>query len=1131
MTTEIEDIEMCRQYRGERASVLQIAAADPNYSVWVEASAGTGKTKVLSDRVLRLLLDGVNPMRILCLTYTKAAAVEMNNRISERLSKWTIISDDNLAKELQKLFIKDSLSKEDLLVYKERARTLFAVLLDTPGGIKIQTIHSFCQEVLKRFPLEAGITPYFDILDDASSAEALKQIRRELLNEYQVASKSICESMQYLIAHLKENSFADAMRLITAKRNIIADFIRKSNGLDGFLQKLALQLQIKANESANDVVSAFMQSIDKDKCAQNIEALRHGSKTDFNRAETLYKILDDGLQTADFDKYRDIFLTGNGEIRKTLATKEAQKFDEDIVLRMENEAQRVFATAVICQKTDLYAATKAVFTIAGALNDKYEKYKQQHAKLDYDDLILITKKLLSNSSVASWVLFKLDGGIDHILLDEAQDTSPDQWEIVKSLSEEFFAGLGVSLNKCTIFAVGDRKQSIYSFQGADPEKFDMMAQYFAKKIGNDFKKVNLEVSFRSTKAVLDVVNRLFSKKEVAEGVVSRGEVVNHLPFRAGEFGHVEIWPLFVAENDKDKVTKTEVLLPPMEMKRQISARTKLAQAIAIKIKQMVEQSKLNPHKKTLHYSDFMVLVQRRLGFVTEFIRACKAVGVQISGADKLRLSEQIAVQDLISLGQFLLLPNDDLALAEVLKSPLFNLTDDDLLELCYNRKGALLWSKLGDDEKYADIYKELQTLANMVDFVRPFELYNYVLNKLNGRLKFIERMGPEVADAIDEFINQTITFEQNHIPSMQNFISWMSKNDIEIKRENEQNDADVVRIMTVHGSKGLQAPIVFLPDTISFRTDHREMDLLYDNNNAYFPLNGSYYEENCLALNEEQNRKNFEEYKRLLYVALTRAEDQLFICGYSNKKEEDIADNTWYKMCKQTLAELSNSIEDKLVYESFVDDKQESLPIEEKENEDFQTEGWVYQNAVPETALSKPYTPSKPQEDETETDSSSPLLEKGNFYRRGEIIHKILQFIPNKAENIAEIMHEFLDKNATDLSSLQREQIAKEVLSLLKSPEFSELFGNHARNEVPIIGEIDGKIISAQIDKLVVLKDKIIIVDYKTNRPAAKELSDTPEVYIKQIKTYAKLVSKIYPSLPVKGYILWTNEARLMQVI
>ena len=1130
--TDTADIQFCRQQRGERATQLQTAASDPSYSVWVEASAGTGKTKVLSDRVLRLLLDGVHPMKILCLTYTKAAAVEMSNRISERLSKWTIISDEDLEENLQKLFSKESLQTQDFATYKKRARTLFAILLDTPGGLKIQTIHSFCQEILKRFPLEAGVTPYFDILDDIDSQTALRQIGQELLCEYHKAEQKICESVEYLIAHLKENSFADVMRLITLKRNVIADFIKRNNGLEAFLQKLAKHLHVEADESVESIIAALMQSIDRGALAQNIEALSQGSKTDSDKAQILLDIQNSGFAAADFEKYKNVFLTNSGEIRKTLATKEAQKFDEKVLSRMEKEAGRIFEALEVCRKTDLYAATTAVFTIAGALNDKYTKFKQQRAKLDYEDLILLTKKLLSDPSVASWVLFKLDGGIDHILLDEAQDTSPDQWDIVKSLSDEFFSGKGVSSNKRTIFAVGDRKQSIYSFQGADPEKFDTMAQYFEKKVGKEFKKVNLEVSFRSTQAVLDVVNHLFSKEEVAKGVVSEGEQVNHVPYRVGEFGRVEIWPLFVAESDQNRVTNTEVLLPPMEMKRQVSARTKLAQAVALKIKQMVEQSKADPNRKTLHYRDFMVLVQRRLGFVTEFIRACKALGVYISGADKLKLSEQIAVQDLISLGQFLLLPNNDLALAEVLKSPLFNLTDDDLLELCYNRKGALLWSKLGDDPRYHQVYEQLQTLTDMVDFVRPFELYNHVLTKMNGRLKFIERMGPEVADAIDEFMNQTIVFEHDHIPSLQNFVAWMIKNDIEIKRESEQSDADVVRIMTVHGSKGLQAPIVFLPDTVSLRTDNREMSLMYDNENAYFPLNSAYYEENCIALNEAQNRKNYEEYKRLLYVALTRAEDQLFICGYSNKKEEDVDERTWYKMCRKALSELLPATsEDNLVYECFAENT-EDLPVSnEKTAESFPFEKWVYLEAPDEAASAKPYTPSKPETDELETDSSSPLTDQGYFYRRGEIIHKILQFLPTKAENVDEIVHEFLNKNASDFNEMQREQIATEVLNLVKDPDFSELFGENAHSEVPIMGEIDGQIISAQIDKLVISAQKIIIVDYKTNRPAAKALADTPKVYIKQLETYAKLVSKIYASLPVEGYILWTNEARLMRVI
>lgn len=1119
-----EEFAAMRQERGDLATGQQRSAANPQKSVWVEASAGTGKTKVLSDRVLRLLLSGVNPQRILCLTYTKAAAVEMNIRISERLSKWSVLPEDKLEESLFSL-LGDEFSDIKLQKkYKQRARTLFAVLLDTPGGIKIQTIHSFCQEVLKRFPLEAGVSPYFDILDDESSAEALAQIQKDLLDEAEHGTDSpLKEALQYLTENLSEYSFPQVMKNITLNRSKITDLLKNYIGNEEYENVLAQKLQISHKDTEDTVIADFMAEINVAELRLNIAALLQGGSTDQSRAEKLENILRGGMKPADYNQYVGIFVTQKGTLRKA-ADKKSCAADAELPERMAKEGERVLQTEDKIRKARLFQATKAVFTIARELTGRYNEFKKQHARLDYEDLILITRNLLADDAAASWVLFKLDGGIDHVLIDEAQDTSPNQWEIVKSLSAEFFAGAGSSDKKRTVFAVGDRKQSIYSFQGADPDKFDETADYFAQRAASEFEKVNLAVSFRSSAAVLNTVNQLFADSEVSKGVTAPEETVNHIPFRAGEFGHVEIWPLLVAE--KKEKTDDYNWQPPVEMSKEISVKTRLARQIAAKIKELVE-------KENLHYRDIMVLVQTRSSFVDEFIRACKNENVNISGADKLRLSEQIAVQDLISLGRFLLLNNDDLSLAEVLKSPIFGLTDDDLIKLCTGRGNAPLWSKLGDFPEYSQVYNDLKTLSNMLDFVRPYELFNYVLTAMNGRYKFTERMGMEVEDALDEFVNLTIAYEQEHIPGLQGFIDWIGRSEVEVKRETEQKDTDAVRLMTVHGSKGLQAPVVFLPDTVRIKNAKNEQALLWSDDVAYYPLNSACYDENCKNIKDRNNDKAFEEYRRLLYVALTRAEDRLYICGFAGKDGAD--KRSWYELCRKTLQKNGIAdgdiitIDEPEVIAKKTDDKVFTY------NEIPAPEPWINEKAQSEDLLVKPYTPSHLDEDKN-VDSVSPLKDGGNYYRRGTIIHKLLQFLPQSAVDKTEIINEYLDKNAADLSWTQKEQIKYEVMSLLHSPEFSEIFGSCSRAEVPIIGEVKGKngakdrIISAQLDRLVILPQKIMIVDFKTNRPAAKDLSTTPIAYINQLQAYAELVQKIYPDKPVETYILWTNETRLMRV-
>lgn len=1130
MTREEEFVQIREDY-GRIATEQQRKAANPLYSVWVQASAGTGKTKVLSDRVLQLLLSGAEPEQILCLTYTKAAAVEMNTRISERLSKWAVAEDAELEENLVKLLGDKVDSPKTLQKYKEKARKLFAVLLDTPGGLKIQTIHSFCQEILKRFPLEAGILPYFEVMDDMQAAAALQRIKSDMINEARGNPQSrLGQALLFMAEHMKEAAFLEVMAQIIDNLAKIAELTQKYARLEDYAAVLAQKLQVNPEQSAEDLMAEFMQNIDVAAMQKNIAALLQSGTNDVKRAEKLQALIARGLRAADYDDYIDLFVGYDKDLAdfkvKALAGKKAQAVDENVLPRMQAEAERALEYNAKVRRAGLYFATVNTLVIADELNRRYQEYKRQTEQFDYTDLIVLTKKLLADPAVADWVLYKLDGRISHILVDEAQDTSADQWQIIQSLSAEFFAGAGAKTVQPTVFAVGDRKQSIFSFQGADPEKFDEMAEYFkAKATDNqvDFRKVNLEVSFRSATAVLAAVNEIFAQKEASVGVVSNGDAVKHVAFRAGEYGRVEVWPMLMPAK-KDKKDNADVWRPELEMSKDISVKALMAKRIAEKIKALHTESQNSA--RPLKYRDFMVLVQKRSSIVTEFVRACKEIGVAVSGADKLKLSEQIAVQDLVSLGKFLLLPNDDLSLAEVLKSPLFGLTDDDLTTLCFGRGDAYLWTRLGDFAAYKSVYEQLQALLNMVDLVRPYELYNYVLRTMNGRYKFTQRMGMEVEDALDEFVNLTLAYEQKNIPSLQGFIQWIGQSEIEIKRETEQKDVDAVRVMTVHGSKGLQAPIVFLPDTVSVKNNKREQMFLWDKDLVYYPLNKAYYEDNCTQLRNRRYEKDMEEYRRLLYVALTRAEDRLYVCGYGKNAPKG---ESWYNLCRQGLS-TNEGKEETIVRETPEVVAKKSDDGNLRTLQPCAPENWINQDAPLEEKLAKPYTPSKAEDDE-EPDSSSPLAEAGDFYRRGTLIHKLLQFLPADGEDKAALVAAFLRQNAADWPEYRRQQVQDEVLSLLQRPEFADIFGENARSEVPIMGKVGDKIVSAQIDKLVILPHKIMIVDFKTNRPAAQDVAHTPAVYLSQLSDYAELIERIYPNRAVEAYILWTNEARLMRIL
>lgn len=1123
------------KYKEEKEQLIKLAtkqqrsASNPDKSVWVEASAGTGKTKVLSDRVLRLLLANVNPSKILCLTYTKAAAVEMNERITNRLSNWAIESDVDLEKELSNLLGNDfnATNKKDTMNF---ARTLFAVLLDTPGGMKIQTIHSFCQDILKRFPLEAGISPYFEVMDDRASKDILQNIKLTLLKQISDENDSeIKKAIVYLTQNISEYKFPEIMNMITENRGKINSLLKKyNNDVAQLIEKLEEILDVTTDTSASSIKEKAMSSIDEDMISRAIEVFNNGGKEDQKRANNFCFVKENNFSIDTYDIYNSIFFTDKGSIRARLASKDAIKMEPTILEFMNGEAKRLAFYNEKLIALNLLQSTSSVLYIAEEIINQYNLYKNIYSALDYEDLIIITKNLLENTGVADWVLFKLDGGIEHILIDEAQDTSPNQWAIVKAITQEFFAGLGAVENKIkrTIFVVGDRKQSIYSFQGADPKEFDNMFAYFNKN-AQDFEKIHLDVSFRSTKAVMDCVNLLFDCEEAKKGVVPDNEKINHIPFRLGDGGIVEISPLISPTKDEKEDEDNYCWKIPVTRNSKTSVSTTLAKQIALNIKTMVKNKEILKSKnRPIEYGDFMFLVQRRNIFVEEFVRACKEIGVNVAGVDKLKLLEQIAVQDLISLGKFLLLPTDDLSLAEVLKSPIFRLTDDDLFELCYKRKGSLFESLLSN-KKYEQITDILKKLLNMVGFARPFEIYNLILSKLGGRKNFISRIGLEVEDVLDEFLNLTIVFEQSNTPTLENFIAWIVKDEVIIQKEMEQGTSNTVKIMTVHGSKGLQAPIVILADTTKTKNKSLKSELLWDDDVAYFPTSASNYESNCKRIKEANLNANLDEYRRLLYVALTRAEDRLYIAGYT--KQSNLDEDSWYSLLKNNLSSnVDVENKDKIIYEIPQVNEVKTVTTSKQENNIAKDYSFLLESAPVDLPLSKPLSPSKADENDEEI-VSSPLIDNGKFYRRGTIIHKLLQYICNiDLTNRETAAIKFLEKHLPDFSKIEIDKIVDEVLRLCS--EYSMIFSENSMAEVPIIGEVDGKIISAKIDRLLITDNNVIIVDYKTNRPSAKTINDVPKVYIRQMNLYKSLLQKLYPSKNVETYLLWTNTCNLMKI-
>ncbi|MGH6984859.1 MAG: double-strand break repair helicase AddA, partial [Stellaceae bacterium] len=870
--------------------VPQRRATDPAASVWVLASAGTGKTKVLTDRVLALLLAGNEPARILCLTFTKAAAAEMAIRVGTELSDWATMPDTDLRDKL-----KDLAGGDVDVDQLDRARQLFARVLDAPGGMNIETIHAFCQSLLRRFPLEARIPPHFQVMEERSTAEAMERAVAHVLDRARDGKPKVLGAALDAVTQLVgEGRFIELIEMLANERERVAAV--RAAGDTQFEARLRTALGLQARETPGSIIR---QACKDDAFAG--DALKRAahvlgqsdSLTDAKASRGIGRWLGRvGGRVLGFDDYCDVFFTQQGDRKVRLATKAAIALDPSIAAVLEIEAERLAAVRTRRDTARLVISTTALLRLAGAVLDAYAADKAARALLDFDDLVLKAKDLLRRPGVAPWVLFKLDGGIDHILIDEAQDTNPDQWEVVAALAEEFFVGEGARDRLRTVFAVGDPKQSIFSFQRADPARFVAMQAHFSARVEaarQDWRPLTLELSFRSVAAVLRTVDAVFADPRAAAGVAIAGEVIRHDAHRLGA-GVVELWPP-VGPEPGEPPTPWDA---PLSQARLKLPRARLAEAIAATVKRWIDTGeRLESSGRPIHAGDILVLVRRRNPFVGALVRALKERDVPVAGVDRMVLADQLAVQDLVALAQFLLLPADDLTLATVLKSPLYGFDEQQLYELAQPRAGSL-WDELrrraGDHPTFRFAADELAALLARADFIPPFELFAEVLGARGGRRKILGRLGAEANDPLDELLAAALAFERDHGPSLQGFLHWLVLGELEIKRDlNNEAGRDELRVITVHGAKGLQAPIVFLPDTLAVPTQSPDIVWTDDGLPLWRADGDAPAARDAVALADQRRD---EEYRRLLYVALTRAADRLYVCGWTGRRKSP--DEAWY---------------------------------------------------------------------------------------------------------------------------------------------------------------------------------------------------------------------------------------------
>lgn len=1111
--------------------ICQQQAANPACSVWVCASAGSGKTKVLSDRVLNLLLLPCNPSQILCLTFTNAAAAQMRNKIAKRLGDWVGMDEAKLKQEIYKLQGKAASSDQLAL-----ARQLFAKTLDATGGMKIMTIHAFCGRLLKMFPIEAGVIPAFKGIDDTDAKLLLGQVIEEA-----VKSPALRPDVELISLYIEQNDFAKALLDAGKDRAKFAKAIAKYGSVEGITANIYARFGIQQNETAQTVLDEILKVPTKP-LKDILPVLERGGKIANDSKDAIADFLsltDKNDLLKALPSYIKAFLTDNGTMRTRIVTdKNADKLQAFV-----QEADRLAFLEEKRKKIIFLQGCTAFLRIVFATLEQYQKAKDLRGWLDYNDLILRTKNLLEDNG-AAWVLYKLDGGVSHILVDEAQDTNPEQWDIINALSSEFFAGDTARQDNRTIFAVGDGKQSIFSFQGANPEKFTLNRQRFkqaAEAIGQTFKTVPLQTSFRSTKAVLSVVEQVLSYDEAAKGVINDKSEATHISYRSKAAGRVEIWPLTPFEAKEE----TDLSHSPNGTDNAKSPQDKLAGKIADKIKEMLATGEiLESENRPIRPSDIMILLRQRKAFFEKLVRALKERQVPVTGVDRMHITEQIAVMDLLALGNFLCLPDDDLNLACVLKSPLCNLTEEELFTLCVGRGSQSLWTSLcnkAEEEgqaasSFAKVTDYLKELLGKTDWLMPSALYGYILGAKGGRNAILKRLGLDADDALTEFMNLVLDYEKDNVPSLQNFLIWITKRDIEIKRDLEQGDIDAVRIATVHGSKGLEAPVIFLPDTIGTPAFKDKLFWLDDDTVPLWLPETKLLTEPLSSQKEQSKEKTADEFRRLLYVALTRARDRLYIAGWQPKKVSKL---NWYDLITSAIDTANAEIKQDENGEVLVFSCPQTGDFEQSKSNVLTNQNltslpdWVFTPASPEPIPPKPLSPSHFSETEDNNAQLFPVdAARTAAMQKGNCIHKLLEILPqitdkDEQEKAAAL---YIAATLPDLSDTDKALLVKQVSDIINNARFKDFFGKDSQGEVAITGMVEGKVFSGQIDRLCVLPDEVIVIDYKTNYNPPKDKKDVPLPYIKQLGIYKSLLEQLFKDKKVRTFLLWTQTSDFMEI-
>ncbi len=1106
----------------------QADASNPASHVWLSASAGTGKTQVLAARVFRLLLRGVDPGAILCLTFTKAGAAEMAQRINGRLAAWVRMPAPALAADLI------ALGESPVQVLQDRARTLFAKVLDAPGGgLRIQTIHGFCQGLLAAFPVEAGLTPGFRPLEAREEAGLAREALASMLSDAEREGRERpVEIVGRLSLRMGEGG-AEAFLLGCARALPALEALPV--GIQPWLRR---ELGLPSGD-IDEAIAEWCDALDLDAIARIAAANRAwGTATGQAAAATVQRWLDSEDRAATLDELASVVLTGTGTQRKASKKLIDAEPDYEILARDLGEAcTDVLSMVQRATYCDLLADG---LEVGRDYARGYALAKRRAGAVDFDDLIATTVALLDQPGIGEWVRYKLDQATEHLLIDEAQDTNGHQWRIVRALADEFFVGRGIyAPSTRTLFTVGDYKQAIFGFQGTDPLNFQAAEQYFGGRAseaeGDDdwpeeerglpLARLSLRHSFRSTRTVLEFVDAAI--EAIGEpGLGIPGEVEQHASEVAGP-GTVTLWPPVSAGGSEDD-----------EEGWVDDAVRKLASDIARAVKGWLAPDTglmLESKGRRLRPEDVMILVKRRGDLASLIVARLYAEGVPVAGVDRLRLNAPLAVQDLLATIRFVLQPEDDLSVAALLVSPLIGWTQDELMAAAPREAGPL-WRHLQRTQPATRLAPLLAMLAR-ADIATPYQFLEELLSgPLDGRRKLIRRLGTEARDPIEELLNAALTFESTTTPSLQRFLDWFDRGDVEIVRD-PSAPLDAVRVMTAHGAKGLQAPLVILADATADPSAAPRSILKWapEPGAAPIPVFRPRSAERGGPLDavvSAAEQRELEEHWRLFYVAATRAEERLVIAGKLGTRSQGVPpENSWYAAADRALTALEVPVGEGTRTFAGVEPQaaviaKASASVESAPN--AQLPAWAHEPAPQEARPPRPLSPSSLGDDAVSDPPPTPAMRVAA--ERGRLIHGLFERLPAvAAAERATAADRWLAKAGGVDDAAARSEIVQSVVAVLDDPRFAELFSADTLAEAPIAATLtNGMVVSGTVDRLLIEAGRIRVVDFKTGRRAPRGLDDVPEYHLRQMAAYAEALGVIFPGRSVEAALLYTAGPRLI---